>query len=589
MSLILNYINYFWKLGYHEETPDHYVKKYRDSYVIMIDLASESINYGVGIKLGDQSVGTFSQRNFVVLECVDRLLTTGYLPDSLRLGGSSDFDVLVLNGPDHPSVAFRCRRWEDEYDQEIRAFEASDGPAADFMGRNPNIGSLCIYTSRLKAGLIDYRNVIVPLATEDESGAHQTKDGRFEHYPATLLEEGVEPVRSAFRMAPVRERGGEGSEKRTTEGVFQIENDVLMGYSGTSSLVIVPEGIRKISSGVFWDCPEIREIIIPSSVSNLGGDTFCYCPNLARLTIPRNVSIIGDNPFTDCPSLMLNNESPHFVMEDGALYDRARTRLIYYPIKNRSASFEIPYSIVSIGKHAFYNCRTLHNISIPRSVTIIENNPFSNCPALDLTNQSPHFVLENGSLYDRHKSSLFYFAINNSSRSFDIPEGVRIIQRHAFYGCSNLSSLTIPSSVRIIGYNPFANCPSLSLVNHSPNYVYDNGVLYDRSKRELVYYSMTNTSEDFTVPKGVGSIGRSAFFGCDKLRTVTLPEGVEVISRSAFAKCTELRSVNIPSSVRSIDQWAFRDCSRLEYLSIPRDTIIGNHVFSGCHADITRS
>jgi hypothetical protein len=36
---------------------------------------------------------------------------------------------------------------------------------------------------------------------------------------------------------------------------------------------------------------------------------------------------MGDNPFAICPNLELVNKSPHFIFEDGALYNKEKMRL----------------------------------------------------------------------------------------------------------------------------------------------------------------------------------------------------------------------------------------------------------------------
>ena len=219
----------------------------------------------------------------------------------------------------------------------------------------------------------------------------------------------------------------------------------------------------------------------------------------------------------------------------------------------------------------------------------MENNPFSSCPSLTLVNRSPNFIFENDALYNKNITSIFYFAINSPSKAFTIPEGITTIQRHSFYGCFNLSSITIPSSVKIIGYNPFANCPSLSLINHSPNFVYENGVLYDRTKTKLVYYSMCNLEEELVIPDTVKTIGRNAFFGCSNLNIVTISDGVERIEKGAFACCTGLEKLKVAGSVAQIEDWAFCNCSNLKSLNVPKHTSIADYAFSRCPVKLTRS
>ncbi|HQN74006.1 MAG TPA: hypothetical protein PLB16_11370, partial [bacterium] len=63
-------------------------KKYKccDDYAIEVDFVKEKINYGDKIQAESKTTQNFSQKeNFVVLECVDRLLTKGYKPQNIIL------------------------------------------------------------------------------------------------------------------------------------------------------------------------------------------------------------------------------------------------------------------------------------------------------------------------------------------------------------------------------------------------------------------------------------------------------------------------------------------------------------------------
>ncbi|MEZ4526066.1 MAG: hypothetical protein R2941_09130 [Desulfobacterales bacterium] len=55
-------------------------------YVIAVDTAKRKIDYPKPILLGDETTSNFEHpENFVVLECVCRLLTKGYNPATLIL------------------------------------------------------------------------------------------------------------------------------------------------------------------------------------------------------------------------------------------------------------------------------------------------------------------------------------------------------------------------------------------------------------------------------------------------------------------------------------------------------------------------
>ena len=111
-----------------------------------------------------------------------------------------------------------------------------------------------------------------------------------------------------------------------------------------------------------------------------------------------------------------------------------------------------------------------------------------------------------------------------------IPKGVRKIGERAFYGCSDITSISIPDSVTSIGYRAFVSCSNLTSI---------------------------------TIPNSVTSIGDWAFDYCSSLTAITIPDSVIKIGEGAFSRCSNLTAITIPDSVTSIGDWAFSDCSSL--------------------------
>ena len=114
MSIILNVINYFWKLGFNEEIADLYVKKYSDSYSISIDVENEIIKYGNRIKVSDKKLARFSQKNFIILEAIDRVLKKGFRPEDIHMSRNPSYDFAIERELDRILVAFRFMEWEEE-------------------------------------------------------------------------------------------------------------------------------------------------------------------------------------------------------------------------------------------------------------------------------------------------------------------------------------------------------------------------------------------------------------------------------------------------------------------------------------------
>lgn len=84
-----------------------------------------------------------------------------------------------------------------------------------------------------------------------------------------------------------------------------------------------------------------------------------------------------------------------------------------------------------IGIDAFSDCSSLTSVTIPDSVTSINNGTFDGCTSLT---------------------------------SIMIPDSITSIGDGAFQDCTNLTSITIPDSVTSIGGGAFGNCTSLTSV-----------------------------------------------------------------------------------------------------------------------------
>ncbi len=132
--------------------------------------------------------------------------------------------------------------------------------------------------------------------------------------------------------------------------------------------------------------------------------------------------------------------------------------------KNARGVLEIPATIegnpvTSIGRLAFYDCRSLTSITIPDSVTSIGQEAFSNCSSLTSV------TIPDG-VISIQKDAFFKC---NSLTSITIPDGVTSIGWGAFYGCESLTSITIPDSVTSIYSYAFDNCTGLNSITFLGN------------------------------------------------------------------------------------------------------------------------
>jgi hypothetical protein len=67
------------------------------------------------------------------------------------------------------------------------------------------------------------------------------------------------------------------------------------------------------------------------------------------------------------------------------------------------AELILPYGLRSIEGEAFIGCSSLHRLHIPKNVSFIGPNPIAECMYINITCDSPNFVVENNVLYNRDK------------------------------------------------------------------------------------------------------------------------------------------------------------------------------------------
>ena len=139
-------------------------------------------------------------------------------------------------------------------------------------------------------------------------------------------------------------------------------------------------------------------------------------------------------------------------------------------------------------------------------------------------------------------------------------------------------------SVETIGENVFLNSDSLTSITvdeENPYFMVDDGVLYSKDMRELLYCPK-NFSGIYRVAEEVKRIGKSAFRNCNQLTEIVLPEGLEVIGDTAFYGCTQLKQISLPKSVSQIGAYAYKGCPLQGTLDLMNIKDIGEGAFEGC-------
>lgn len=166
------------------DTVDVYAKAYQqhNGYVIEVDFSKKSINYGK-IAADCKTTQNFSQdENWVVLECVNRLLEKGYSPKNIILektwpaghGTSGRLDICVHNDDGSEYLLIECKTWGKEFDKELNNMYKNGGQLFTYFKFSNKADVLVLYTSRLEKNNFEYKNAIIKI--EDDYRIGDIKD-----------------------------------------------------------------------------------------------------------------------------------------------------------------------------------------------------------------------------------------------------------------------------------------------------------------------------------------------------------------------------------------------------------------------------
>ncbi len=336
--------------------------------------------------------------------------------------------------------------------------------------------------------------------------------------------------------------------------------------------LIIPDSVRFLDSGLFWNFVGLKKIHFGAGVSDIGSDSLS-CLYLEEITI--------------------SPDNPNYCVKNNVLYNKEMTRIVALAA-GAMTSYEVPASVNNIDVLFYYD---------GIAITIAPDNK--------------HFVSEDGVTYDKDKT-LILWADKNLSGTYVMPNTVERISPNAFRGCEGLTQVTVSSKVTDIAYGAFADCTALNKVELPANLVTIDEEAFMNDKA-LAAVSLPNTLKEIwgrafmdagltslKLPDSVRTVESKAFrgtpltslqlgnsLGCigiecfayTAIHSVVLPDSLVVLRSGAFEGCGNLESVTFGKNLTDIFGWTFYDTA-LTTLTLPAHIeYVGEYAFA--HSQLT--
>lgn len=312
---------------------------------------------------------------------------------------------------------------------------------------------------------------------------------------------------------------------------WALGSNGVLTISGTGAI-----NDYSLPADVPWHSIRSRIVIvyIEDGVTSIGRATFAMCDSLISVTIPMSVTNIEEYSFGYCTSL-----SDVFYSGDKAEFNKIRIGTNNADFLNATYHFSgsNTQSSGDLGENLTW---TLDNTG---TMTITGTGEMYNYSEFHIRKWESRAI--NKVIIHDGMTSIGSFAFLNLYflTSITIPDSVTSIGKDAFSGCASLPTITIPESVTSIGQNSFFGCTSMTEIAvdaDNAEYCSIDGVLFNKSKTELIHYPGGNKRTSYSIPDSVTSIGEWAFNACSLLTSVTIPESVTSIGNYTFSDCPAL-------------------------------------------------
>lgn len=427
-------------------------------------------------------------------------------------------------------------------------------------------------------------------------------------------------------------------------------------------------GLKEIGNYAFSAANLSGEVILPQSVEILGEGAFrgTACTKFT-FEAGSKMTAMGDSVFANCGKLTEVENFPSGITEIPAssfMSDKVLAKVTYAAPEKMTgigasafsgcevlvsdASYSpITENMVTIGASAFMGCKgeQFTTVTIPASVTKLEQNTFANCLSLaTVTFTNTESVTEIAAMC---------FANDGALTECELPAKLEVLGDSAF-GATALTHVRIPVTLRE-AKQPFSKCQHIGQIEWEEgltkvidnlfqnmesnlkvdfqnqiteigNHAFDSGLITGitgtnnlvkigeyafnscmgiSGKVELpavteihAYAFSKILATDFEISENITLIDNGAFMNCTNLKAINKNDGVAdvdlgnmtklaEIGKQAFAGCSSIVSLRLSGTITKINDSAFSELTTLANVKFNDNgeagtTELGSSVFSGC-------
>ena len=263
----------------------------------------------------------------------------------------------------------------------------------------------------------------------------------------------------------------EGSNPLKYAHYLYLRNDLVTDLT-------IPASITEIRENTFFGLHSLKTIAFNNQITKIGKQSFMECTGIVSIDIPSNVKVIDNGAFQGCTklsSLKIANGTEQigttaFVGCSDLKDINIDCTTIGVSFSNLSSieNVVLGNNVAVIESKAFSNCIGLKSISFGSGLKSIGAQAFEGCTSLEKVNTNDIKAWCEASRDDELSNPLYIAHIlyinNELINKLVIPDDITKINRHAFQGCTSISSVVLGRKVHVLENYAFYQCSALASV-----------------------------------------------------------------------------------------------------------------------------
>lgn len=319
----------------------------------------------------------------------------------------------------------------------------------------------------------------------------------------------------------------------------------------------------------------VESVFIPSAYGNysvrVDAESFRNITSLKTVYLGETVTIDG-GAFAGSGVDDVVCMGENYRVSNGALYYEHE---LVFVLADTGGDYDVFEGTTAIRAYAFAGSKKLTGVTLPASLTKVENRIFADCAdtlkvVLRANVNSGFFPKWNCKGYTGEETYSYTFAVDGEENdyTYTVSDGKAYIFEYegsggdivvprtlggysvcgiggrAFAG-TDITSVTVHSGIEYAANEAFASCQSLVSVEFEG----------EATTLGAGIFAGCSALKSVILPSALASIPSDAFTGCSSLDNIILPDTLEIIEAYAFYE-TAIKEITIPASVISIEEGA---------------------------------